>query len=173
MSVVLHFRRHLSGPPDAVEVAGIRVRSFGEAGDVAAWISLRERAMADESPRVRTWSEDVFFSEMQSKPWWRNDRTWVAIAGDLRSPDAQQIVGAVTLASRQGASATVPVVHWLLVDPASRRRGVGRLLMSQLERAAWDDGWREIELETHAGWQAAVAFYQSIGYAPVRERSPR
>src|SRR5262249_39191762 len=112
-------------------------------------------------------------SEMQSKPWWRDDRTWVAIAGDPPSPDAERIVGAVTLALRQGASATVPVVHWLLVDPAWRRRGVGRLLMSQLERAARDDGWREIELETHAGWEAAVAFYQSIGYAPVRERSPR
>ena len=48
-----------------------------------------------------------------------------------------------------------------------------RLLMSHLERAAWDAGWREVQLETHAGWSAAVAFYQSIGYAPVRDRSPR
>jgi len=83
------------------------------------------------------------------------------------------VVGAVTLAIREGAARSVPVVHWLLVDPAWRRRGIGRLLMSHLERAAWDAGWREIELETHAGWIEAVAFYQSIGYAPVRERSPR
>jgi GNAT superfamily N-acetyltransferase len=173
MSVIIHFRRHLSGPPDAVEVAGIRVRKFGEAGDVAAWISLRDRAMANESPQVRPWSEDLFFAEMQSKRWWRDDRTWFAAAGELRSPDAGQIVGAVTLALREGAAATVPVVHWLLVDPEWRRRGVARLLMSRLERAAWDDGWREIELETHTGWQTAAAFYQSMGYAPVRERSPR
>src|SRR5262245_31118114 len=132
MSPVLHFRKHLSGPLDAAEVSGICLRNFGEAGDVAAWVALRDRAMAGESPRVRTWSEAVFVSEMQSKSWWRNDRTWVAIAGDLRSPDAEQIVGSVTLALRQGASATVPVVHWLLVDPGWRRRGVGRLLMSHL-----------------------------------------
>jgi GNAT superfamily N-acetyltransferase len=74
---------------------------------------------------------------------------------------------------REGAVCTIPVVHWLLVDPAWRRRGVGRLLMLHLELAAWHDGYREIELETHAGWGAAVAFYQSMGYAPVRDRSPR
>jgi GNAT superfamily N-acetyltransferase len=168
MSPVLHFRKHLSGPPDAVEVAGICVRNFGEAGDVAAWISLRERAMADQRPRVRTWSEDVFFSEMQSKPWWRDDRTWLAFEDGTES-----LIGAVTLALREGAATIVPVLHWLLVDPAWRRRRIGRLLMSHLERAAWNDRWREIELETHSGWQAAVAFYQSIGYAPVRDRSPR
>jgi GNAT superfamily N-acetyltransferase len=168
MSPVLHFRKHLSRPPDAAEVAGICIRNFGEASDSAAWISLRDRAMAGESPRVRTWSKDDFFSEMQSKPWWRSDRTWLAY------PDgAEPLVGAVTLALREGAATTIPVVHWLLVDPEWRRRGVGRLLMSRLEHAAWQDGWCEIELETHAGWQAAVAFYQSIGYAPVRECSPR
>jgi GNAT superfamily N-acetyltransferase len=168
MSPVLHFRKHLSGPPDAAEVSGFCVRNFGEAGDVGAWIALRDRTMADQSPRVRTWSEDVFFSEMQSKSWWRNDRTWLAFTDATRS-----LVGAVTLALREGAAVTIPVVHWLLVDPAWQRRGIGRLLISHLERTAWNDGWREIELETHVGWEAAVAFYQSIGYSPVRERSPR
>jgi GNAT superfamily N-acetyltransferase len=168
MSPVLHFRKHLSGPPDVAEVSGICVRNFGEAGDVAAWVTLRDRAMADQIPRVRAWSEQAFFSEMQSKSWWRNDRTWLAVADATKA-----LAGAVTLALREGIAATVPVVHWLLVEPAMRRCGVGRLLMSHLERAAWNEGWREIELETHAGWQAAVAFYQSIGYAPVRERSPR
>lgn len=67
----------------------------------------------------------------------------------------------------------MPVVHWLLVDPNYRRRGIGRLLMNCLERAAWDAGHRELQLETHAGWSAAVAFYQSIGYAPARDPSPR
>jgi GNAT superfamily N-acetyltransferase len=168
MGPVLHFRKHLSKPPDAVEVPGIYVRNFRESGDAAAWISLRDRAMEDQIPRVRTWSEAIFYSEMQSKSWWRNERTWLAFA-----EDTHLLVGAVTLALREGAAATVPVVHWLLVDRAWRRRGVGRLLTSHLEHAAWQDGSREIELETHAGWQAAVAFYQSIGYAPVRERSPR
>jgi GNAT superfamily N-acetyltransferase len=123
--------------------------------------------MACHMPCVRPWSKDDFYCEMQSKNWWRPERTWLAVGGQ------SQLVGSVTLALREGTSKTVPVVHWLLVDPAWRRRGIGRLLMSRLECAAWDAGWREIEIETHAGWMAAVAFYQSIGYAPVRERSPR
>jgi GNAT superfamily N-acetyltransferase len=168
MPAVLHFRRQLLRPPDAVDVPGFSVRNIATADDIAAWLALRDRAMADQSPPIRTWSELDFFSEMQSKSWWRPERMWLAIHEETGLP-----IGAVTLALREGAVATVPVVHWLLVDPAWRRRGVGRLLMWHFELAAWSDGWREIELETHAGWAAAVAFYQSMGYAPVRDRSPR
>ncbi len=156
-------------PPDVAEMPGIRVRSFGEAEDISAWLSLRERAMADQTPRIRAWSEADFQSEMLGKSWWRADRCWVS----AETKKDGGVVGAVVLAIREGNAKAVPVVHWLLVDPAWQRRGVGRLLMSHLELAAWNDGWREIELETHTGWAAAVAFYQSIGYAPVRDRSPR
>jgi GNAT superfamily N-acetyltransferase len=168
MPVVLHFRRQLLRPPDAADVPGFSVRNIATPNDVAPWLALRDRAMADQSPRIRTWLASDFFSEMQSKSWWRLDRMWLAFAAELADP-----IGAVTLALREGTVSTIPVVHWLLVDPAWRRRGVGRLLMTHLELAAWNDGWREIELETHAGWASAVAFYQSIGYAPVRDRSPR
>jgi GNAT superfamily N-acetyltransferase len=150
------------------DVAGFNVRNIATRDDIAAWLHLRDCAMADQTPHVRPWSELDFFSEMQSKPWWRTERMWLIFALATDFP-----IGAVTLALREGADATIPVVHWLLVEPAWRRRGIGRLLMSHLELAAWNDGWREIELETHAGWSAAVDFYQSIGYAPVRDRSSR
>jgi GNAT superfamily N-acetyltransferase len=168
MSTVLHFRRQLVSPPVALKVPVVDVRNITIPDDVPAWLALRDRAMAGQKPPARPWSERDFQSEMVSKPWWSANRTWLAMS----APD-QRLMGSVTLAMRQGATRTVPVVHWLLVEPALRRRGVGRLLMAQLERSAWDAGWRQIELETHAGWDAAMAFYHSIGYAPVRERSPR
>jgi GNAT superfamily N-acetyltransferase len=179
MTKILHFRRQLSGPPDIAEVPGICVRNFIEPDDIAAWLMLRDRAMADQAPRVRSWSENDFESEMLSKSWWSAKRTWVAVDPATRSSPTMEAnsvagaVGAVTLALRKGIASTVPVVHWLLVNPTYRRRGVGRLLISHLELAAWNDGWRGIELETHAGWAAAVALYQSMGYALVRDRSPR
>lgn len=172
MTSVIHFRKQLTGPPVAAVAPEFQVRQLSVPDDVPAWLALRERAMADQNPSIRSWSQADFQSEMVDKPWWRSDRSWVAMAGDT-SDGLPTIIGSVTLAMREGTASTVPVVHWLLVDPAWRRRGVGRLLMSHLERAAWETGWREVQLETHAGWSAAVAFYHSIGYAPLRERSPR
>jgi GNAT superfamily N-acetyltransferase len=135
--------------------------------DISAWLALRERAMEGQTPSVRSWTHGDFLVEMAQKSWWRDDWTWLAINKELT------LVGAVTLAVRQGRSEHVPIVHWLLVDSACRRRGIGRLLIAHLEQAAWHAGWREIQLETHARWSEAVAFYQSLGYAPIRERSPR
>jgi len=167
MSSILHFRKQLTAPPVAVPVPGICLRQIRIPEDITPWLALRECAMASETPEARPWNPADFRAEMTEKTWWRTDRSWVAIT------DSADVVGAVTLAIRSGENAAVPVVHWLLVDPLFRRRGIAKLLMSNLEQAAWNDDWREVQLETHAGWQAAVAFYQSIGYAPVRERSPR
>src|SRR5215213_5135320 len=111
MSSVLHFRRQLFQPPDAVDVPGFSVRTISIPDDVAAWLELRGRAMAGQIPHVRPWSESDFFSEMQSKSWWRPERQWLAFDAETVSP-----IGSVTLALREGADSTVPVVHWLLVD---------------------------------------------------------
>jgi GNAT superfamily N-acetyltransferase len=187
---ILHFRKQFDAPPVVVEVPGIRVRTFVVPGDVESWLALRTRATAELAPPVRPWSADDFRREMKSKSWWRADHCWLGVAGELRvagtaqhpgersssaiePKDLQAIIGAVTLAFREGAGEVIPVVHWLLVDPRWRQRGVARVLMSQLELAAWSAGYREVQLETHANWHAAVEFYQSIGYALLRERSPR
>jgi GNAT superfamily N-acetyltransferase len=170
MSPILHLRKELLDPPVERMAANFRVRSIILPDDIESWLELRRRATADLTPPVREWTRAEFMAQMVDKPWWRDDRTWLAIDG---VSEKATIIGAVTLAMRSGAAGDVPIVHWLVVDPAFRRRGIGRMLMSRLECAAWNSGWREIELETHAGWTEAVAFYQSIGYAPVRERSPR
>jgi GNAT superfamily N-acetyltransferase len=169
MNSVLHFRKQLNEPPVITTVAGIVVRSPRIPDDVADWLALRERAMAGETPVARPWTAADFRAELISKAWWREDRTWLAECEDSQN----SLVGSVMMALREGRAGSVPVVHWLLVEPAWRRRGIGRLLMSLLEREAWEDGWREVQLETHSGWSAAVAFYHSIGYEPLREPSPR
>ena len=171
MTSILHFRKQLTAPPVAVDAPGFHVRQLSAPDDVPAWLALRERAMANQTPAVRRWSAADFDREMASKPWWRSDRSWVAI-NRAAWDEASAIVGAVTLALRESATTSIPVVHWLLVDPAFRRRGIARSLMSHLECAAWDAGWREVQLETHVGWSTAIAFYHSTGYAP-RDRSPR
>jgi GNAT superfamily N-acetyltransferase len=161
--MVVHLRKELIGPPAAIHVAGVSVRPFDVPNDVEAWLALRQRAIADLRPAPRRWLHADYQAEMYDKPWWSAERNWLAVADG--APDMP--VGAVTLAVREGKARSVAVVHWLLVDRAWRRRGIGRLLTSQLEQAAWDAGWREVQLETHAAWSAAVAFYDALGYAAV------
>jgi GNAT superfamily N-acetyltransferase len=170
MGSVLHLRKQLVAPPVALTVAGVQLRTFELPGDVSRWLALRDRAMQNESPKARSWSAIEFHDEMVNKPWWRAEFTWLAC--DANHPHGT-LIGAVTLAMRDGVSVRVPVIHWLLVDPVWRRRGIGRTLVSHLERAVWVAGWREVQLETHSGWSAAAASYQSMGYAPLWERSPR
>ncbi len=167
--MVIHLRKVLVGPPDAVVVPGATVRHMAVPEDVPAWLALRVRAVADLTPSPRPWLHADFAAEMFDRPWWHSERIWLACAA--RAP--QPVIGAVTLAIRESRSVKMPVVHWLIVDPAWQRRGIGRMLLSQLERATWESGFREVQLETHSGWAAAVAFYQSIGYAPVRAPAPR
>ena len=169
MSPVVHLRKLLSQPPVALGVAEVEVRHIEVPDDVAAWLELRQRAVAGLTPAPRPWLHDDYRAEMLDKPWWHLERNWVAVPSEA----ASQIAGTVTLAVREGTNGGVPVVHWLLVDPAWRRRGIGRLLMSHLEQAVWDAGWREVQLETHAGWTDAVSFYHSMGFEPQPRPSPR
>lgn len=169
---VLHFRKELSAPPVALRRPDIAVRHIKLPDDIVAWLRLRERATAELRPLPRPWSEADFRAELLSKPWWQPEQCWIAYVENSPN-ESGDMIGSVTLALRAGELVTVPVVHWLLVDPAWRRRGIAGLLITHLEQAAWDAGWREIQLETHANWEAAVAFYQSIGYAEVRDASPR
>ncbi len=81
--------------------------------------------------------------------------------------DSKELIGSVTLAMRGDVVNAKPVVHWLVVAPPHRRQGIGTLLMSHLEAAAWDAGHRGLWLETHAAWESAAHFYKALGYQEV------
>ena len=149
---VVHLSRHLLCPPAVQSIPGIAVRNFAGEQDIDGWLDLHKRSFSSEKPAVRTWTPADFQAEFLSKPWWSPDRMWFAEAGG--------VVGSVTLALRR----RMPAVHWLMVAPEWRRRGLGRCLMSTLEAACWEAGYREISLETHVGWMAAEAFYRAMGY---------
>ena len=83
-----------------------------------------------------------------------------------------EVVGTVTLARRGISPDDKPVVHWLAVLPRFRQRGVGQLLMGSLEAAVWDEGGRQIWLETHEAWAEARRLYASLGYEPAAADAP-
>lgn len=158
---VLHLSRVLKSRPVLGEVAGVTVRSFEDFPDVETWLDVRRRAFEHETLGVRHWETDDFQAEFLAKPWWSPRHLWFAEAASHDDQPAGA-VGSVALAMRASG---LPVIHWLMVAPGWRRRGVGRLLITTLEAACWDAGHRRIGLETHAAWSAAVEFYRAMGYA--------
>jgi GNAT superfamily N-acetyltransferase len=158
MAAVVHRKRRLHDRPASLSAPDIVLRNYRGEDDIAHWLRLREQAFARQKVGVRQWDLDDFRQELLEKPWWRPDWMWFA------ETSAGEAIGTVTLAIRQSAAAEVPVVHWLCVLPRWRRRGIGRLLMNTLEKAAWDAGYCEVALETHEAWREAAAAYDAMGY---------
>ena len=154
---VLQLVRQLKDTPSIAPVPGVSVRTYAGGEDIAAWLMLREGAFAREKVGVRGWTVRDFEHEFLAKSWWNPQHVWFAEAGGLP-------VGTVTMALRGAGPRAKPAIHWLAVLPAWRRRGVGRLLVETLERAAWEAGYREVWLETHTQWDRALRLYQSLGY---------
>jgi GNAT superfamily N-acetyltransferase len=159
--MILQLIHRLEKPQVVSPPPGWRLRHFADPGDVDRWLELREAAFADSPTPVRRWTRDDFQREMTAKAWWRPDALWFVEAIDRDPP---MPIGTATLARRGPAGSGTAVIHWLGVLPEFRRRGVGRLLMAQLEQIVWQAGEREVALETHASWTDAVAFYRSLGY---------
>ncbi len=59
------------------------------------------------------------------------------------------------------------------VHPATRRRGIGRALMAELERRAAETGLNSMFLDTATNQPAAMAFYEALGFHEIgREHQP-
>jgi ribosomal protein S18 acetylase RimI-like enzyme len=68
-------------------------------------------------------------------------------------------------------SATEAEVMHVRVHPATRRQGVGRLVMSGLEARARDLGFERLHLDTATNQPEAIAFYKGLGYRPAGTES--
>ncbi len=170
MPRVLHMFRTLDSPPKAPAVNGVRLRNYERPADIERWLELRRRCFARERLGVESWAAADFHRAVLEQPWWNPARLWFAERkGLLRTSGAP--AGSVILADRATENGTVPVVHWLMVAPSFRGRGIGRLLLTALETTCWENGCREIRLETYAEWTAAVGLYKAQGYELVDDES--
>ncbi|MET1044362.1 MAG: GNAT family N-acetyltransferase [Microbacteriaceae bacterium] len=70
------------------------------------------------------------------------------------------------LPSVQGQSVRYEVKH-LYLQPHTRGRGYGRLLLEELERRAQAFGAHEVVLDTNASLEAAGSLYRSSGYEEI------
>jgi GNAT superfamily N-acetyltransferase len=167
MSTILQLTRKLVEPPSVLALAGIELRNFEGPDDIEIWLDVRRRAFAREKLGVGSWDASDFDREFLKKSWWRPQVMWFAETRPLKLPPS--VVGTVTLARRGEGSLARPVVHWLTVLPSYRSRGIGHLLMANLEAAVWEAGGRQVWLETHIAWTKAARLYESLGYRPTEE----
>lgn len=89
----------------------------------------------------------------------RRSQTWVAESDDA--------IAGFLIAQREPRK----ILHIVTIDvvAASRRHGVGSLLMDAAEKWASDNGLRIIGLETAENNLAAQKFYEKRGYVKVDE----
>ncbi|MET4780318.1 GNAT family acetyltransferase [Glaciihabitans sp. UYNi722] len=55
-------------------------------------------------------------------------------------------------------------VHYLAVDPDSRRSGLGRQLMAEVERLLREAGCPKLNLQVRSDNLAVLGFYRGLGY---------
>ncbi len=61
-------------------------------------------------------------------------------------------------------------VHWFVLVPDLRGRGLGRALIAELVAEARDAGLERVELETFSALTAAARIYREVGFRVVWER---
>lgn len=68
------------------------------------------------------------------------------------------------------ASDPAALVTGLVVDPAARRRGIGRGLVAAVEAWARARGLATLRLRTRVARRDAQAFYRRLGFEPVKRQ---
>lgn len=159
---ILHLRRRLDAPPFVV-VGHPSIHTYTSEADIDAWLALRLAAFAGERPSVGHWEPQDFHREFIAREGWQRDWLWFS-----ESPE-RDVIGSVALMIGGRPEAPRAMIHWLMVLPAWRGRGVATQLMNELECAAWEAGFHEVWAEAHSNWHAAVEFYGRRGYRDVRQ----
>lgn len=165
MSRILRYRKTLSVPIAAAEMPGVTIRPFITTADADAWLQLHAEVFGRGSTsNGRRWLADDFAREFTAKPWWMPTCMWFAELAEATADGDGKIVGTATLGRRGVPLRDEATLAWLMVRPDHRCRGIGRALIGTVERTAWNDGARELSLETHVAWHDARRLYQQCGY---------
>ena len=86
-----------------------------------------------------------------------NDSPW----GFLVAVDGKTVIGSVMV----GYDGHRGWINYLATHPNHRRSGVGKSLMNEAKRLLLERGCPKINLQVRSGNEAAVNFYESIGYS--------
>ncbi len=150
------FRREIATRP--LWIAESEVRSYPvlvtgfEEAQLHDWLRLQNAIFR---PATRPWTQADFQRDLAARPHWNPDHLLLA----RRSSD---LLGSVYLEVHPGEQ--VAQVHWLAVAKEARRQAIGALLMEKARLLASAHGATFLQAETLAAWDAAIRFYQRLGF---------
>lgn len=160
-SPILFLTRAQRPVVSGVPIEGMTLRGFAEIREAPdVWLRLREACFPVQ--RGRPWSERDFRREFLDQPWWEPSRMWFSVVQD--GAGEHRVAGTLTLALRSPDSARGAHLHWLLVDPQFRRRGLARALVERAADTAAAAGYTHLTAETLTSWTEAVACYDRLGF---------
>jgi ribosomal protein S18 acetylase RimI-like enzyme len=140
-------RRELR-PGDDDAIVELHDRIYRAEYGVDARMATRIREGLDEA-LARGWPHDKSVGEV-----------WLVDLDD-------RLAGSLALVLESPA---VGRVHWFVLDPALRGRGLGRQLVHELVAGARARELEKLRLETFSALKAAAAIYKSVGFHVISER---
>lgn len=112
------------------------------------------------------WNEHSYVEKMQSKiNEFRKAGTHVLLSAEEKGRIIGSVMG-VICGDLYGACEPFMVMENMVVDRKYRNNGVGKALISELERIALEKKCTQIICVTESNRSDACKFYESVGYDP-------
>jgi GNAT superfamily N-acetyltransferase len=154
---------NINRSPSTVAIRAIKPEDNDKVRAVFLAVQLELLKEHGKSPEIRQMGEQFIDHVMNgdlavpydyySQP---RKRLWVAESGD------GSVAGIVAIDSTDDPD--VAELFRMVVSPAHRRKGVGRLLLQAAEEWSKQQGYRAIKLRTTSIHMMAVQLYVSVGY---------
>lgn len=141
----------------------MRIVSFDERfpGTVASWIDNADQLFDWAGARFRYPLEERDLAEHAATASGPHSTTSIFSAV---SEDEERVVGHAELTAIDPVHGTT-VMRRVIVDPAMRRRGIGRMLVSGVLDVAFGElGLHRVELRSFDTNLAAIALYRALGF---------
>ena len=155
-----------TGPSREEAAAGtafpIEIRQLRLPVDLRGVTLLARECRAGEAAVMGRFSPAGLRAELASREG-RAVRGWLAWRADGTGALADGCPLGLVAVVEAGRSPVVrSSIAWLLVHPATRRRGVATALVRRAVEDVADRGGREITAETLSSWPAAAAFWRTV-----------
>jgi len=146
------------------------IRPIDPLRDARGVVRLIEEAFGGElNPTAEKTLRDLRW--LSRTAWLLGPFLWMTPFAELLSGfvwvEGRRVVGNVTLTPSRGGGPGCWLVSNVVVDPAYRRRGIGRALMEEVLAHVRSQNGRWIILQVRADNQAAVHLYRTMGFVPA------